>query len=252
MATDQGFGLVELPPGAPFLVSRAEDLRGELAWVDEHVAIEPRPLQFVRAAGTRQDQERDFVGHSSYDGLALARHHGSDVIADDLGLRRGAIEGVRPASFSTVAALYALAERGLIDPQKRDHSLVTMAIRRYGSIRPTVEILTSALSRVPALQRSELTSVFGLLGSDGVRADEAAAVVAGTIRAASMAPLHVATPAVITEHALEAMTSRWPVVLVTTLLVRAATPALVVLPLAMDAVRGTCAEYVARKARPTA
>jgi tetratricopeptide (TPR) repeat protein len=247
MATDQGFGIVELEAGSAPLEARAEALRSLLGWVNDHVSIEPRPLELVRAAGSRQDQERDFVGHSSYDGLALARHHNSAIYADDLGLRRGAIEGVRPPSFSTVAALYALTERGLIDQRLRDHAVVTLTVRHYVSIRPTPEILMAALSRTPALQRSELGTVFGLLGSGAIRADEAASVVAQTLRAASIAPLHVASPEVVTELALDAMTSRWPATLSATLVVRAATTTLTLLPQAMEAVRNTCAEYVVRK-----
>ncbi|CAN5760675.1 hypothetical protein BH23CHL8_BH23CHL8_29200 [soil metagenome] len=105
----------------------------------------------------------------------------------------------------------------------------------------------AALSWTPVLQRSELSTVFGLLASGAIRADEAATVVAETIRAASIAPLHVALPEVVTQLALDAMTSRWPATLSATLVVRAANTALIVLPQAMDAVRNTCADYVVRK-----
>lgn len=247
MATEQGFGMVELEAGSESLVARAEALRVLLQWVDDHVSIESRPLSLVRAVGSRQDQERDFVGHSSYDGMALARHHAAPIYADDLGLRQAAVEGVRPASFSTIAALYGLTQRGLIDQRVRDDALVTLAVRHYVFIRPTSEILMAALTRTPALLRPDLAIVFGLLGSEAIRADEAAGVVAQTLRATSIAPLHVASPEVVTELALDAMTSRWPATLAATLVLRAATTTLSVLPQVMDAVRSTCSEYVLRK-----
>ena len=134
----------ELPAGHPALVRQRDDLRSQLRWLDERVEVRPRPLEAFGEPGGSDEEVRAHVGHASHDAVELARVMGVALYADDLGLRT-AVASESVPSFSSVALVPELAERGAISTTDRDRLLVDLVERHYVTVKVTAEMLEESL-----------------------------------------------------------------------------------------------------------
>jgi tetratricopeptide (TPR) repeat protein len=200
-----GFSLREAEPGDAALVQARDESRAILAWLSEHVRVEPRPPASIAAVGSEVEKARAEFGASSFDALALATERSAPIYADDLGLRRVSSSGQRPRAFSTVTLLPALVDRRALSSEEANDHLLTLVLRRYLTVRPSVELLVAALRR-PGLSAPELDLVFDLLVAPLVSVQEAARVGAGVIR--RMAELRIVTRSTreVTQRVLRATT----------------------------------------------
>ncbi|HEY9225358.1 MAG TPA: hypothetical protein VIP11_01845 [Gemmatimonadaceae bacterium] len=232
----------DIPAGDPRLISALEKRRHLLEWVISHTAVEPLPLDYVPTEGSEQEEARELIGPSSYDAVILASFRNTPLYADDLGLRKLTLAGIqRPSSFSTLTLLPALADARSISEERRDSALVSLAVRRYGVLVPTVAMLAASFRQ--NLSQVELDRVFASLVAPQVAPIDAARIVARLIRREVTATLQVASVQVIVAQSLRAMTVRWPVNLATQLLVRAAMDELALLPTVVREVDAACAAF---------
>jgi tetratricopeptide (TPR) repeat protein len=233
----------ELDPGHPALVERLDTLRALLAWLETNARLDPRPLPTIHPPGSREEQARDLVGHSSYDAVALTQHSNLTIYADDLGLRRFVPKGARGRSFSTVGLLPALAERGLVTADERDRHLVDLVMRNYIVVPPSRELLEAALRRATELRRAGLVKTFGLLAGPAVAPGDAANIAGQVIKSLATASVQVVGITEVVELALEAMATRWPRRLSSQLLERVAAAELALMPQQFESVREACAMF---------
>jgi hypothetical protein len=132
------------------------------------------------------------------------------MYADDLGLRRFTLGGgSRPASFSTVTLLEALASKGAISLADRARNLADLVLAGHEFVRPSSGLLDEGLRRMAGLGRDGLGTIFGLLGGTLVTALEASMLGARAIKATAMAAIQTVGVEIVTEAAVRAMAARW-------------------------------------------
>jgi tetratricopeptide (TPR) repeat protein len=243
---DTGLTAHELEPGHPSLVRQLDQARALCEWLRRSVKFEPRPLERIDPPGSREEEARELMGHSSYDAVGLAQHRGASMYADDLGLRRFVPKGGRGRSFSTIGLLFGLAERGSLSAERRDSHLLTLVTRNYAFVIPSPELLQLALRREAELGQSGLATVFAVLASGETAVAEAARVIARVLKSTVTAPVILAPLDKVTELALGAMSTRWPAHLCASLVGRAAQEELSLLPQHLVVVQRTCVGFVAR------
>ena len=240
-----GLRMVQLDPGDPSLVSRAEDLRLQLGSLVDLVELNARPVERIRSGDSEPGSLRQIVGRSSHDAVVLAQHREAAMLADDLGLRRLQVDGAKAASCSTITLVEALADEGEIAGPERERLLVELAVRRYTHIRPTRELIASALRRATEIGNQGLRAVMGTLGSRGVAPADAARLTMEAVRSQIMAEVQVVSTGRIVELALEEMCTVWPVRLCVQLIARAAAEAFSLYPQASIDVRQACKKFLA-------
>lgn len=240
-----GLQMVKLEPGHPTLISRKEAIRDQLDFLLRAPTIEPRPLERIAPGDSEAGSLRDIVGRSSYDALVLGQYLNLPVLADDLGLRRIAVEGAKPRSFSTVSLLEALADEGTIGSEVRDRYLATLVGRRYAFVMPTRELLSSALRRVREIGEEKLRAVIGTLGSPGIEPGDAARLTVQAVRSQLMATVQVMSPDRIVGMALGAMVTIWPPQLCSQIVARAASVEFALYPQASRDIQRVCTEFLA-------
>lgn len=226
-----GYGphIEDVPAGDPRLLQALEAAEGSLSWLERSARTEPRPLGTMAPPGSRDELLRDQIGPPSFDALGLARAGIGTLFADDLGLRRLAIESRLP-SISTIAVLDALVVKGRVTSAERDRHLVDLVLGGYEFIRPTSGLLEEALRRMPGLGREALRRAFAPLGGPLVTAPEAAMLAAHAIKAAATATIETAGVDVVADAAIRAMSIRWRQPLVARLVLVAAERELRLLP----------------------
>jgi len=240
-----GFAMKEFPPNDPVLVARESSVRGALEWLRRSTEVKTRPLAMIGAPGSEQEKGRETLGASSYDALELAHSIAAPVYADDLGLRRFATKDQPPASFSSIAMLAALVERGIMTAERRDALLVELVVRRYSAIRPSAGILTASLRR-PQTTGAQVELAFDLLAPPVVDFPVAARIGAEAIRAVILLPIRIISPADMARRVLRSMAKRWPPVLCAAALYRAAEEPLRFFPKELEQVRHECTSFAAR------
>ena len=240
-----GLRMDELPSGAPALIRREEALRHKLEFLERAASIEPRPLERIVQGDSDAGSLRDMVGRSSYDALVLALHHGVPLLADDLGLRRLDLGGVKPDTCSTVTLLEALAEEGVIASVERDRHLTTLAHRGYVFIKPTRGLLISAVQRVREIEEKNVQAVLGTLGFPGIEPGEAARLTVQVARSQLVATVQVMNPGRIVGMALGAMAATWPPRLCAQSVARAALVEFALYPQASRDIMQVCRAFLA-------
>ncbi len=250
MGGDRGLQMQHLEPGDPRLVNQLAKLRVELAWLESSARIEPRPLATIHPAGSREEEVRNVLGHSSADALALVRHINGTLFADDLGLRRVLADGKAPPSFSSVTLVLALSDRGVILPGERDRLLLELVGRGYANVHPSVELLVDALRRASASGWAAVARVFALLGAGSLSAIDAARMGAQVLKRIVTAPIQIIAVEKAVDVILLGMRTGWPAPLCAQLVADAASAELLLLPQQLDIVRTVCRKY-ARAGRAT-
>jgi tetratricopeptide (TPR) repeat protein len=232
----------DIPANDPRLTNAQAAAEESLAWVEAHARREPRPHRAVFEAGSTEEEVRDRIGPPSYDAMALAESGIGSLYADDLGLRRRSVGiGPRPPSFSSLTLLEALAAKGSIAPDERDHHLMDLTLGGFAFVRPTSGLLMEGLRRMPGLGAEGLQLAFGPLGGPLVSALEAAALGAQAVRAVAVAPIHVTGVDVVTEAVVRSMAKRWSQPVAARLVREQAERALALLqPIYMETVARTC------------
>ena len=246
MGGDIGIRIDDVPAGDPRLLDGLERLETILAWITSQIRIEARPVEWIKPEDSTPTGLRQMAGRSSYDALVLANHRGATLYADDLGLRRLALIAERPRSFSSISLLPVLAERGMIGVAARDRLFTTLAIRSYLAVPPSGGMLIAALHGSPPLTSTDLARVFGSLWRPGVSPAVSAATVGLVCRAVAMESVQVVSAERVAELGLEAVGSRIPLQLASTLVERAAAETLRLLARDLDAVRRVCARFSSR------
>jgi hypothetical protein len=236
-----GMSMTDLPANYPGLVRRYEVVLEQLAWAESQT-VEPRPLENIRPAGSREEEVRGYLGRSSYDAVILAQRPDVALYADDLGLRKLALSGSPVASFSTVSLLVALAERGLISGEERDHNLLRLVRGYYAYATPTSELLDLAVREEPEHGMGSLRQPFALLAATSVTANQAAQIAVSVIKNAAFRSIETVSIESLTELALRAMAARWQMPLCISLVSQEAGEQLHLLPQHQEAVRRTCAK----------
>lgn len=246
-AAEIGIRMDEIPPGDPRLEQSLNILRSLAAWLDEHATIEPRPLGSVGEPGSRTEEVRDLVGADSYDAVALALAHEVPVYADDLGLRKLALnDETRPPSVSTVALLHGLAERAALDPKERDKHLIALVLRGYAFVSPSSTMLQAAMEHPTPLPATELSQVFATLTTPGTTASEAAAIGVHAAREVAISALQTVSLSSAIDLVLTAMGQTWPPGLVARLVNDAAEREFRFLPSELAAARGRIKAFLLR------
>lgn len=242
-----GFQLQEFKPNDPGLVRRRDELATLTSWLTANVTVKPRPLSMVFGRGSDDGDMRERIGHSSFDAVALATDSGAMLYADDIGLRRVAIQDKRPGTFSSVTLLPVLATRGIISEESRDELLLRLIEENYAIIRPTPEMLAVAVRRASPMTYAELERVFVRLASEGVTPLEAARIASATLRALAVHPaITTVTIETVVDLSIRAMALRAPKPLCAQLLMRAAENDLALLPIERERVRRECAAEARR------
>lgn len=243
---DVGIRIDDIPAGDERLRQRLRSLEEILSWVLANVRIEARPAEWIKPEDSTPTGPRHLIGKSSYDALVLATHRGTTLFADDLGLRRFALIDERPRSFSSITLMRILAERGLIPAATRDHLLLTLAIRNYLAVPTSPGLLLAALHSDPALAQVDLVRVFTALGRPGVNPAASAAVIGLVCRAIALEPVQIVSTERVAQLSLEALAARVPRPLAATLVDRAASETLKLLPRDLEAVRIACSRFAGR------
>jgi hypothetical protein len=242
--SDKGIEMREIEAGHPLLIERARKAKERLTWCRERVKLLPRPLQFL---GGRADAQRgrDLIGHDSWDSVEIAIDRDAPLWTDDLGLRCIDVSGQRAQATSTVSLLASLREAGKLHESDLHKHLHTLIVQRYRAILPTRELLVSGILRYPELGRSglsELLSTLCGLPTIGGATD----LFSETLRAVVMASVEVLSLEDLTNFGLEAMSHRWPRVLVAQQLHNSIQAKLALLPLPLRAIQRTCTDFARR------
>ncbi len=241
---EQGFGIHDLEPGHPFLVERSKKAHAQLQWLEASVRVVSRPLATINQIGSREEEIRDTLGHSSADARALAQHSGSALYADDLGLRRILDQSQGARSFSTITLLPVLAERGLISSDECSRMLLSLVARHYAAVLPSVELLLAALRERAAFGWANVKKVFDLLGGASVSAAESANIAVQVMKKLVVAPVQVIDIERVVELALEGLRGRWPVPLCVQLVRAAANNEFYLLPQYLELITRVSARYL--------
>jgi tetratricopeptide (TPR) repeat protein len=244
MSGPYGLHLHDIEPGSQSLSDHLTRRKQLLTWLDEFAIIEPRPLATIDIPSSKSEEVRRTIGASSYDAVALAEHYKATLFADDLGLRRFSISGTRASSFSTVSFVEAMVTRGLLSATDRDRILLQLAIRKYGIIHPSVELLDAVLRQVGEIADANVRRVFGLLGAPGMAPVDAARHVMGLLRRQQQAPIQSASVERITSLSLAGMVSQWPAPFVAQLLVATAANEFPLLPQLVNTLVSTCRTFL--------
>jgi tetratricopeptide (TPR) repeat protein len=236
---------LDFKAGHATLVQKRDRLTVLRDWLSspESVSIRPRPLTSSQLSSSKMEEMRTFIGPDSFDAFALADAMDGVLYADDIGLRRLALTGKPPRSFSTVTLLPSLVDAGEIVSSARDDHLVTLAINNYVHVLPTSEMLAGALRRRPALSNDECEIVFGTLGGPGVAVGEAAQIGSRTIRDSAMRSIQTTSTGAVTKLILRGMARNAPIRLCAALLARRANKDLALLPRELEQVTRVCAEF---------
>jgi tetratricopeptide (TPR) repeat protein len=238
-----GIRIDDVPAGDERLRERLRRLESILGWLLANVQIEPRPAAWIKPEDSTPTGVRQMIGKSSYDALVLSTHRGTSLFADDLGLRRFALVDERPRSFSSVMLLRVLAERALMSAATRDRLLSTLASRNYLAVPPSPGMLLAALHSDPPLAHADLVRVFASLSRPGVNPAGSAAVIGLICRAVALEPVQVVATEHVAELSLDALGARVPRPLAATLVERAVSETLKLLPRDLEAVRSACARF---------
>lgn len=236
----RGLAITEWPADHPMLVARRDALRELVDWFDANVNVMPRPLEAFDDPNRLSMELRASLGDAAVDAIELARHTPAALYADDLGLRRIAYQQ-QSGSFSSIALLQVLAERGAITPIRRDSLLVRLVEHRYHVVRPTPELLAEAAKpdKSPAARRA----AYDALANGALDLVDAARTLVGAIRVASIQPIRTTTTEEIVRLGLEALTQAFPLGPTIQLLLRFGESGLALLPEQLQSTRDTCAAF---------
>jgi predicted Zn-dependent protease len=240
----RGLALSEWPANHPTLVARRDALTELLSWFDTNVTVMPRPLEVFDDPKRLSVELRSSLGDAAVDALELARHTPAVLYADDLGLRRFALEQ-QARSFSSVSLLQVMAERGTISAQERDRLLIVLLEHHYQIVRPTPELLAEAAKpdKSPAARRA----AFQALSNGALDLVQAARTLAGSVRSASIQPVRTTATEEIVRLGLEALTQVFATGPTVQLVARLAESELALLPEQLQVTKDTCAAF--RKGR---
>jgi hypothetical protein len=217
---------MELEPNAPELLGRRDALQKLIDWSVKRIRFEPLPIARIEAPDSPTDQVRQQIGPSSYDALAIVLESGRLLYADDLGLRRFALEGAGPVpSVSIVGLLDALVVRGGLVADQRAEMMVALVLRRYGYVAPTAELLAAPI-RAARLSDAELAVLYDLLIAPPIALANAARVGAELVTAIVSASIYTVAPARVARRVLETLARRWPAIECVKLFWRLAQPRL--------------------------
>jgi tetratricopeptide (TPR) repeat protein len=244
-SSDAGLHANELPANHPSLVARLDRVQTLLSWVQTNARIEFRPLEMIGVPESREEEARTRLGNDSTDSVHLTEHFAIAMLADDLGLRRFVTKGARGRSFSCVALIPILAERGAISAADRDRLLLRLVERRYAIVPPTKALLVASLH--PSQENTSLTNdTFALLGGPAVDLATATTIAVQILREAVLAQLQVTNIARIVTLALDGMSRKWPPSLCAYALLQAAASQLALMPRQLKEIRDTATTYLKR------
>lgn len=243
MAGDTGLRFEELEPGHPLLVSREIAIGTLLEWMSAHVRVEVRPLGTFELPGSSEAQAWAALGDDSNDALRLASHRGAAMLADDLGLRKLLPKGGPTRSFSIVALLPVLAERGIISTEERDRLLLRLVDLKYSAIVPTLELLTKAIldahGSIP-----KVASACSLLSSPPIDLSKSAHLAGQLLKTQSVASVQVLALDQLVQMILEAMSKRWAPGLCAYALTEAAARELNLMPQHLETTRDVAVTFL--------
>lgn len=205
-----GLQMQDLPPQHPVLTNRRTLLERQLRWVTEHASVVPRPLETIEPLESQREHLREIIGASSADSVALARHAGLGIYADDLGLRRILDTAPKARSFSTPALLAALAERGHIAPDYRDRALLKLLKSGYAIIAPTPSLLHLALRESSDHGYATTRRAFALLAAARLTPRDAANIAAILFRMIATSVVRTADIEFAAQLVLDAMVLKFP------------------------------------------
>lgn len=235
--------LDDIEPGHAALKERLENRRAlldALALVDLH----PRPLETIGPPDSQDEQLRSIIGPPSLDAVRLAGSMGLPLVADDLGLRKIARQYAVEDSFSSIAFLLVLADTGLITAADRDSRFLTLVMRGYAFIPPSVAFIARTLGATADLGQAGLAGAFNLLGSPLLELGESARIVSQVLKGIATSTIQVESVGAVVRLSLQGMASRWPPHHCAHAVVSASTEALVLLPDALRDVRLAAASFV--------
>jgi tetratricopeptide (TPR) repeat protein len=237
-----GFQMQEVEANSPMLVRRRDNLRALVSWLEASVSIKSRPLSMVFGKGTDEDNMREFIGHSSFDAIALTLDVKGAVYADDIGLRRVLIQQNRARSFSTISLVHALAGRQALTPAARDALLLRLINTNYVYVLPTSDLLIAAVSQPSPMTVASLQRAFALLAT--VSTPRAARMAGATLKAFALRQFTAVQIEVLVDLALTAMHSRASMPLCAHLLMQSVEFEFRLLPIDRERVRRACAAAV--------
>lgn len=241
---ERGLVIHKQDAGDPVLVRRRDRSQELLDWADANIEFLPRPLEAFGDTRTLDGETRAHMGESANDAIEVAIHACGTLYADDLGLRGiGVSLGLR--SFSTVALVQVLAERGLLKAEERDRLLIDMVERHYNAVAVSPELLVEAMA--PTRTAHARQETFSLLSAPAIDAAQAARVVVRAVKIATMMPVRTTTAAEIARHGLAGMAHRFAVPLTAQLVSRMADDELTLLPTDLHAVKKASAQFRQRR-----
>jgi hypothetical protein len=244
MSLEEGrFQIAELPPLHDLLKQRVARLRHQLKFL-ETALIEPRPLAAIRALRSAEESARDIIGGDSYDAVSLTKHTGHPLFADDLGLRKMLAGPDLSNSFSSLALLQVLEERGVINPETFDRHILSLVGLRYASVTPSLRLLDSSLRLWPSLPANTVESVFDLLASQIASLEVAAKLLCQGLKTLSTSPITFVTPESVVRIGLASLSKRWPLRLCARTVARLAESEFLLLPLLLSKVQKACRDSV--------
>lgn len=244
LVTDDGrLVLDEIKPDDPRLVAEEEAITAAHKWLSDNVQILPRPLEWL---GKKEEDVREKIGRSSYDALELTASLALPLYADDLGLRRFSLFDKPMKSFSTVTILRAMTARGLLPPKEQDDLLMRLVIENHAFVRPTTDIIRTAIEGTPTLSGEQLQRVFNLLGQPGLTLGDSASIAVSVIkRQVTGSVQRLPTPR-LTDLAMGGMSRTWPVTAVAGALQSVARVQMALVPQHLAAVEEATREWAKR------
>ena len=241
-----GLEVHELPAGHEVLMRERDNLSNQLAWLDTCVEVVPRPLEAFGESVSTLGEVRAQIGEASHDSVELACHEEAALYADDLGLRVLAKQmGV--SSFSSVALVQVLPERGAMTTAARESTLVGLTERHYATVRVTPEMLLESLEATRTESVAQV--VFASLSAPTLALTEAADILVSAIRRAALKGVRTRSTGEIIRRGLEALARRFSRLEAAEAVERSAHHHLDLLPLELARVQAVCQE-IRRQSRP--
>ena len=242
----RGLEVHELPAGHEVPTRERDNLSKQLAWLDTCVEVVPRPLEAFGETVSTLGEVRAQIGDASHDSVELACHEKATLYADDLGLRALAKQmGV--SSFSSVALVQVLPERGAMTTAARDRTLVDLTERHYATVRVTPEMLLESLEATRT--ESVAQAVFASLSAPNLALTEAADILVSAIRRAALKGVRTRSTGEIMRRGLAALAQRFTRLEAAEAVERSAHHHLDLLPLELARVQAVCQE-IRRESRP--
>ena len=191
---------------------------------------------------------REMFGRDSWNAPELAHYRRIPLYADDLGLRRLEHNGETVRSFSTATLILALAARGEISAEERNHRLHDLALSLFSFIPVDADFLYSAAMRGGELKPGQLLCVFRVLGGLPTLG-EAAAVAAKTFKMVATSQLQVLALPGVVNVALQGMLSAWSAPLISQCVREAAFEELHLMPQVCRAIDQACVIFARAHSR---